>query len=556
MTTRRSPFHDLRPRLFDFIPGYSLSHLRQDAISGLTVAIVALPLALAFAIASGVAPERGLFTAIVAGFFISFLGGSRHQIGGPTGAFVAVLFLVVEKHGYDGLVLATLLAGLMLIGLGLARLGAFIKFIPYPVIAGFTTGIGVIIFSTQIRDFLGLNMDKVPGDFIARMQAYIAAGPTMNTSAVAIGLMTVAIILTIRKKLPRMPAAIVGVVVASAAVALLNLPVETIGSRFGGLPSAIPTPQLPVFSLEKIQTVFPDAITIALLAAIESLLSAMIADGMTGERHKSNTELIGQGVANITSVLFGGIAATGAIARTAVNVRSGAYSPVSGMLHALFLLLFVLCLSPLASAIPLAALAGVLFIAAYDMADFHLFRRLMRAPGSDVLVLVTTFTLTVLVDITVAVQVGVALAALLFIKRMSDVVGIELGMGDEDTLHEGQTKAATPHVPAGVEIYKVGGPFFFGAADKMAEAVGRTGGKPKVLILRIKSAPFIDATGIHALEEILHRCQKQGTVLKLAGVQPAVHKALDKMGFTTELGGENLHSSTADALKAAKKLLA
>jgi SulP family sulfate permease len=542
----------LRPRLFDFFPGYTLSHLRQDALSGLTVAIVALPLALAFAIASGVAPERGLFTAIVAGFLISFLGGSRHQIGGPTGAFVAVLFLVVEKHGYDGMVLATLMAGVILIALGLARLGAFIKFIPYPVIAGFTTGIGVVIFSTQIRDFFGLSMDKLPGDFTARMGAYADAAPTLNPHAVMLGMLTIGIILTVRRRLPKIPAAIIAVVATSALVALLGLPVETIGSRFGQLPTSLPTPQIPMWSLEKMQAVLPDAITIAMLAGIESLLSAMIADGMTGEKHKSNTELVGQGVANIASVIFGGIAATGAIARTAVNVRSGAYSPVSGMLHAVFLLLFVLLLAPLASAIPLATLAGILFIAAYDMADLHLFRRLMRAPRSDVLVLLTTFALTVLVDITVAVQAGVALAALLFIKNMSDAAGVELGMGDEDVLTD---TAPAPSVPAGVAVYKVGGPFFFGAADKMADSIGQTGDTPKVLILRLKAVPFIDATGIHALEEILHRCQRTGTTLKLAGVQPAVRKSLDKMGFTAELGAANLHPNTADALKNAQKLL-
>ena len=550
-------FKAARPVLWDVLPAYTMNFARRDLFSGLTVAIVALPLALAFAIASGVGPERGLFTAIIAGFFISFFGGSRLQIGGPTGAFVAVLYMTVERHGYEGLVLATLMAGVILIGLGLARLGNFIKYIPYPVITGFTSGIAVIIFTTQIRDFFGLQMEKMPGDFMARLEAFGQAAGTVNTWALVVGVVTMAIILLVRKVKPQIPGAILAVIATAVAVHVLNLPVETIASRFGSLPTSLPTPMLPDITPDKLRAVLPDAVTIALLAGIESLLSALIADGMTGDRHKSNTELVGQGIANMVSAICGGIAATGAIARTGVNVKTGAATPVSGMLHALFLLLFVLVAAPLAGAIPLATLAGILFVASWDMAHWGLFARQLRAPHSDVLVLLLTFALTILIDITVAVEVGVVLAALLFMKRMSDVAEIHTGVEAtaDDYLHDPASKPNPVDVPEGVQIYKVSGPFFFGAASKMAEMLHRFEHKPKVLILRIKSVPVIDATGLHMLEQVVDKFHKQGTTVILAGVQPQVQKALQTMGLDQKIGVENILASTALALKRAKVVL-
>ncbi|HWT41260.1 MAG TPA: SulP family inorganic anion transporter, partial [Sphingopyxis sp.] len=405
-----------------FREGYSAAAFRADAIAGLTVAIVALPLAMALGIASGASPDKGLITAVVAGFLISALGGSRVQVGGPTGAFVVVIFNVIASHGYDGLLIATLLAGLILIAAGLLRFGQMIKYIPHPVVTGFTAGIAVIIASSQVKDFLGLAIDKVPADFLPKWQAYLGALPSANWAAIGIGGGALAIIIALRKFAPRLPGFLIAVVVTSLAVPLLNLPVDTIGSRFPDIPAGLPLPSFPDISLVKINAVLPSAFTIAFLAGIEALLSAVVADGMAGTRHRSNQELVGQGVANLGSALFGGLPATGAIARTATNIRSGAKTPVAGMMHAAFLLVFILFGTGLMAYVPMAALAAILFMVAWGMSEYQRFLALLRMPNSDRAVLLITFGLTVLVDLTVAIAVGVTLASLLFMARMAETV--------------------------------------------------------------------------------------------------------------------------------------
>lgn len=547
-------WHEFMPRSFEAFRTYSKLDFRHDLVSGLTVGIVALPLAMAFAIASGVTPDRGLFTAVVAGFLISLLGGSRYQIGGPTGAFVVVLYGVVERHGYEGLVVATIMAGLLLIALGFARLGGIIKYIPFPVITGFTAGIAVIIFSSQVKDFLGLSMEKVPSDFVEKWAAYAHALPTVHLPTLGVALLTLGTIIAIRRFKPRIPAAIVGVTLATAVVTLLGLDVATIGSKFGGIPSTLPTPTVPDVTFAMIKDLIPDALAIAFLAGIESLLSAVIADGMTGDRHKSNTELIGQGVANIAAVLFGGIAATGAIARTATNIKTGARTPVSGMIHAVFLLLFMLVLAPVASLIPLCSLAAVLFVVSWDMSEKEKFYTLLKAPRSDVLVLLMTFVLTVLIDLTVAVQVGIVLAALLFMKRMSDVTNIRAlhALADDEP---DDTPLAHVKTPAGVEIFDISGPFFFGVADKMKTAMLRVDTPPKVLILRLNRVPVVDATGLHALSDLNKSCKRTHTTLLLAGVRPSVRAAFHRIGLEADIGPAHIFGGLEKALEKARTLI-
>ncbi|HYD98404.1 MAG TPA: sulfate permease [Alphaproteobacteria bacterium] len=505
--------------------GYGLAALRADALAGLTVAIVALPLAMALAIASGTTPERGLFTAIVAGFLISALGGSRHQIGGPTGAFVVVVYDVIGRHGYDGLILATLLAGLMLVAAGWARLGSVIKYIPYPVVTGFTAGIAVIIFSSQIKDLLGLRMESVPADFLEKWAAYGRALGTFDPASLAVSALSLGLIVAIRRWRPRLPFFLIGVAAGALAVRAFGLEVATIGSAFGGIPSALPAPALPDWDWARIVAVLPDAGTIAFLAGIESLLSAVIADGMTGRRHRSNGELVAQGVANAASALFGGLPATGAIARTVTNIKSGARSPVAGMLHALFLLLFVWWLAPLAALFPLPSLAAVLVVVAWNMSEIERFRHLMSAPKSDRLVLLATFGLTVLADLTVAIQVGMVLAALLFMIRMAQVTEIGTGLalaaeGEEEVL------AAAP---PGVEIFEIRGPFFFGVASRLNDVLDHVAGRPLVFILRMRHVPAVDASGIHALEQFVAKCGARGTRVILTGVQPQPREAIERM---------------------------
>ena len=481
--------------------GYGLADFRADFVAGLTVAIVALPLAMALGIASGATPDKGLITAVIAGFLISALGGSRVQIGGPTGAFVVVVFNVTQAHGYEGLVVATFMAGIMLVIAGLARLGTWIKYIPAPVVTGFTSGIAVIIFSSQIADLFGLQLTKTPADFIPKWLAYWDARDTMSASAAAMGFGILAFLILQRRFAPRWPGFLIAVFAASVVATALGISIDTIGSRFGEIPRALPMPAIPHISLSRIGDLFPSAFTIAFLAGVESLLSAMIADGMTGRRHRSNCELVAQGVANAISALFGGMPATGAIARTATNIRSGARSPISGMLHAVFLLAFMMLLAPLASYVPLAALAAVLIMVAWNMSEVEHFARLLRAPLGDRLVLIATFGLTVLVDLTVAIQVGVVLASVLFMHRMSDVVTVQHGgkVIDEDAddfqPSAGEHEDQRSDLPAGVEVFRLNGPLFFGVASRLADVLGRIGLPPKVFILRCASSKHLGQIG-------------------------------------------------------------
>jgi SulP family sulfate permease len=526
--------------------GYGFATLRADALAGLTVAVVALPLAMAFAIASGATPDRGLVTAIVAGFLISLLGGSRHQIGGPTGAFVVVVFGIVQAHGFDGLVIATLMAGLMLIGFGLAGLGTIIKYVPYPVITGFTAGIAVIIFSTQVKEFLGLTFARPPANFIETWREIGSHITSLAPATVAVSLVTLAVILIIRRWRPGWPVMLIGVGFGAALAALLGLnglPVETIGSRFGGLPDRLPVPALQVVTPARIVELMPAAFTIAFLAGIESLLSAVIADGMTGRRHRSNGELVAQGIANCASALFGGIPATGAIARTATNIRAGAKTPLSGMLHAVFLLLFMYLLAPLAGIIPLAALAAVLVVVAWNMSEIGHFRRLLRAPPGDRVVLVLTFLLTVFVDITVAIGVGVVLASLLFMQRMAGATKVQ---GSPDAA------MAETQLPGGAVMFRIDGPFFFGSAQRLNDVLDNIGAAPKAFILGMDEVPLIDASGAHALEDFIGKCRARGTKVILVGVSPEVRGVLDGMGIVAELGPQGLATDAEQAFAAAR----
>jgi sulfate permease, SulP family len=516
--------------------GYSWKHFRADAVSGLTVAIVALPLSMALAIASGVPPERGLFTAIVAGFFVSALGGVRHQIGGPAGAFVVVVFDIVAKHGYSGLVVATLMAGLILIVAGLARLGTYIKYIPYPVITGFTTGIALIIFTSQIGEILGLRLSEVPSDFIAKVSLFIQSIDKVDPTTMAVALGSLVVILALRRFAPSLPGFLIAIVLSSLLVFALSLNVETIGTRFGGIPSMLPAPAWPEITFARIQEMMPGALTIAFLAGIESLLCAVVADGMTGRRHRSNMELVAQGVANLSSAVMGGIPATGTIARTATNIRAGALTPISGMLHSAFLLLFMIVLAPLAAYMPLAGLAAVLVIVAWNMSELKAFRNLLAGPPGEGLVLVATFLLTVLLDLTIAIEVGMVLAAFLFMHRMAKAV--EIGTGtqliDKDV---DDFSAPRPDiipldkVPSDVEVFQINGPFFFGAATRLADVLQQMRHAPRVFILRMSRVPFIDTSGVHALQMFVDACAKRGTQVILSGTQPQVSEVITHMGL-------------------------
>ena len=549
----------LVPKLFTTLKEYDRDQLSRDLIAGVIVGIVALPLAIAFAIASGLPPERGLYTAIVAGFIISLLGGSRVQIGGPTGAFVVIVAGIVQHYGVDGLLVATLMAGVMLIAFGLLRFGAAIKFIPYPVTIGFTSGIALIIFSSQIRDLLGLEMDAVPAEFVAKWGAYVRVFESVNPWALLVATLALTIILVWPKLERRIPGPFVALIVTTVLVQLLHLPVETIGERFGAVHAGLPRPELPHVTLPLLRVLVGPAFTIALLAAIESLLSAVVADGMIGGRHRSNMELVAQGVANIASPLFGGMPDTGAIARTATNVKNGGRTPVAGMTHALTLLLITLFFGRWAGLIPLATLAAILVVVAFHMSEWRTFVSEFRAPKSDVAVLLTTFLLTVLVDLTVAIEVGMVLAAFLFMRRMAEVTNISVlthEFSDPVDDFEGDPNAVRRRViPDGVQVYEITGPFFFGAAETFKDRVGSVGTKPKVLILRMRHVPAIDSTGLHALRELVHRSRREGTLVILSDVHAQPVVALERSGLYDELGEENIHGNIDDALNRAREYL-
>ncbi len=528
-------FTDLyTPKLLTVLrEGYGFEKFRADLVAGLTVAIVALPLSMAIAIASGVSPDRGLYTAIVGGFLVSALGGSRFQIGGPAGAFIVLVAATVDRHGIDGLILATAMSGVILLAIGFLRIGAYIKLIPYPVTVGFTAGIAVIIFASQLRDLFGLTLDgKEPGELLPKLMALGEAGGTVNPAAVGIAALTILTILGLKRWRPSWPGLLIAVALAAVLVWLFALPVETIGSKFGGIPRGLPVPELPVFSLEKAQAVLPDAIAFALLGAIESLLSAVVADGMTGRRHRSNCELVAQGVANIGAALFGGICVTGTIARTATNVRAGAVGPVSGMLHSAFLLAFMLAAAPLASAIPLAALAGVLAVVAWNMVEKDAFRALLRSSVGDAAVLLITFGLVIFRDLTEGIVVGFLLGSVLFIDRMGRTIAVEAGapvQRDDVADSSNGDRAAYDPLSASdpdVVVYRISGAFFFGAAASVAAVLDRISERPRVLVLDFAAVPFLDSTAANVIEGTVRKVARGGGRIVIAGASPPVRRML------------------------------
>jgi SulP family sulfate permease len=547
------------PKLVSTLKSYDRAQLASDAIAGVIVGVVALPLAIAFAIASGVTPDRGLWTAIVAGFLISVLGGSRVQIGGPTGAFVVIVYAIVQKYGIDGLTVATLMAGVILVAMGLAKFGSAIKFIPHPLVIGFTSAIAVIIFSGEIKDFLGLRMGVVPAPFLAKWGAYASSITTISPHAVGVSLASLAIILVWPRVSRRVPGPFVALIVTTVAVALLHLPVETIGSRFGEIAATVPHPHFPHLTFDQVTSLVGPAFTIALLAAVESLLSAVVADGMIGGRHRSNMELVAQGIANIASPLFGGIPATGAIARTATNVKNGGRTPVAGIIHALTLLVITIAAGRWAAYIPMATLAAILVVVAYHMSEWRTFLAELRSPKSDVAVLLTTFLLTVLVDLTVAIEVGMVLAAFLFIRRMASVTNVNLitseireGLASDDGTEELMDRKSVPH---GVEVYEINGPFFFGAAQSFKDAVSQVAGHPKVLILRMRNVPAMDSSGAHALLDVIRRARKEGTVVVLSGLHAQPLAVLTDSDAIAEIGSGNIAVTIDLALARARELL-
>lgn len=555
-----------RPRIEHFEPklitilkeGYGIAQFMRDATAGVIVGVVALPLAIAFGIASGVKPEQGLYTAIIAGFLISALGGSRVQIGGPTGAFIVIVYGVVERFGYEGLAVATFIAGILLVLMGLARLGTVIKFVPYPVTVGFTAGIALIIAASQLRDFLGLTMDKVPADFLEKLAAYGEHIETWNPWAFVVGLATILCVAYWPRISTRVPGPLVAIVLTTAAASVFGIPVETIGDRFGSVPSSLPKPSaLPALSMADIRAIFPAAVSIALLAAIESLLSAVVADGMVGGRHRSNTELIAQGVANMASPIFGGIPATGAIARTATNVKNGGRSPVAGIVHAITLLVIMYFFAGAAALIPMATLAGILLVVAYNMSEWRVFAHLFRSPRSDISVLLTTFILTVLIDLTVALQVGIVLAAFLFMRRVAVLSEGRFvrELFDEDHAEQGAA-AGVEQVPPGVEVFEIQGMLFFGAASKFKDALHDMRSKPRVLILHMRDVLAADATGLRALEDIVDKARADGTAVLLSGVRDQPREVIERSGLADKLGRDNVCEAIDDALDRARALMA
>lgn len=541
----------LEPKLWTLLrEGYSRRLFFHDLSAGTIVGIVALPLAIAFAIASGVKPEQGLFTAIIGGFIISALSGSRVQIGGPTGAFIILIYSVVQKYGYDGLAVATIMAGALLVIMGLARFGAVISYIPYPVTVGFTSAIAVIIFVGQCPDFLGLQTAESPVGLVHKLQVSLAGLHTFNPWSLLLGMTAVTVIVLSSRFLKLMPGSLLAVLLTSILAAVFHLPVETIGTRFGEISGSLPAPRIPWSGFARWGELLSPAISIALLAGIESLLSAVVADGMTGRRHRSNMELVAQGAANIASPLFGGIPVTGAIARTATNIRSGARTPVAGLVHALVLLLILVLLGRWAAYIPMTALAAVLMVVAFNMSEYRMFVRLLRSPKGDVLVLLLTFSLTLLVDLTVAIQAGVVLASLLFMHRMVEVSQVSSLNRLADPEEESPDEFSILHrmVPDGVEVFEINGPFFFGAAEKFRLALKEVNSRPEVLIIRMRNVSFMDATGLRALDNVCRESTRAGTLVLLSGVQPQIFRTLEKDGFLEHLGAENIYPNIDMAL--------
>ncbi|MBI3313569.1 MAG: sulfate permease [Candidatus Omnitrophica bacterium] len=546
----------LYPKLFTTLSDYSKEQFISDLIAGIVVGVVAIPLAIAFGIASGVSPEKGLFTAIVAGFLISLLGGSRVQIGGPTGAFVIIVYGIVHKYGVDGLVIATFLAGILLMIMGFARFGTIIKFIPHTVVVGFTSGIAVVIFSSQVKDFLGLNVDKIPAEFFEKWHVFLENIDTMNYHALSLALLTMIIIGVWPRISKKIPGSLVALILTSVLVAIFHMPVETIGSRFGELPHTLPVPQIPKLDFKTIQNLFQPAFTIALLGAIESLLSAVVADGMIGGKHRSNMELVGQGVANIASALFGGMPATGAIARTVTNIKNGGKTPIAGIVHAMTVLAVMLFFGPWIKLVPLACLAGILVVVAYHMSEWRSFRELLRGSRGGIIVLLTTFSVTVAVDLNVAIQLGVVLSAFLFMKRMANVTNVKLFTKEIEEEESAEERPINKFiVPKGVEVYEVDGPLFFGAASQLDEVDRTIHEKPKVRILRLRDVPIIDSTGLHALKSFYRRCKGNHIPLIITGLHMQPLNEMVKSNLYDMIGEENVFLNMKDALHRAGELI-
>lgn len=547
----------LEPKLLSIIKeGYTFRQFQGDLMGGLTVGVVALPLAIALAIASGVKPEQGLYTAIVAGFVIAVLGGSRTQISGPTGAFVVIVYGIVQKYGYDGLVVATLIAGVMLVIMGLARMGALLKFVPYPVIVGFTSGIAVIIFSSQVNDFLGLQIEKVPADFVEKWIEYGKHAANIDLPTLGVGVASLLIIVVWPKITHRVPGQLIAILAATFAVQFFQLPVATIETRFGGMPAGLPSPQMPTVTWAVFQELFMPAVTIAILAALESLLSSVVADGMTGTRHRSNMELIGQGAGNIASAIFGGIPATGAIARTATNIKSGGNTPVAAIIHAVFLLMVLMLIGKWAAMIPMATLAAVLIVVAYNMSEWREFKHLLKSPRGDVAVLLVTFLLTVFIELTVAIQVGILLAAFLFLQKMSTESHVDLITQTLEEDEELKTRDMSKiKIPEGVEVFEVYGSLFFGAVSQFKESIRIVAKKPRVIILRMRQVPTIDASGIHILEELVKESHAAGCIIVFSAVSRSVYRVMRQTGFVSLVDKRNFAADIFGALELANRHL-
>jgi SulP family sulfate permease len=547
-----------QPRLFESLKNYNRQLFMKDLLAGIIVGIVALPLAIAFGIASGVSPEKGLITAIIGGFIISFLGGSKVQIGGPTGAFIVIIYGIIEQYGTSGLIVATLLAGIMLFAMGALKLGSVIKFMPYPIVVGFTSGIALTIFSTQIKDLFGLNIDKVPGDFLGKWAVYAQHINTMDLWSLGLGILSIAIIFLWPKVSKTIPGSLVAIVLITVAVWALRefggiTGIETIGDRFS-IQAKLPHPVTPAINLELIKTLFPAAFTIAMLGAIESLLSAMVADGVINDKHNSNTELMAQGVANMVVPFFGGIPCTGAIARTMTNINNGGKTPVAGIVHAVVLLLILLFLGPLTKYIPMACLAGVLVVVSYNMSEWRQFKALLHRPKSDVAVLLITFFLTVLIDLTVAIEIGLLMAAILFIRRIMETSSVSVlnEESENDALFPEENRLV---IPDGVAVYEVNGPFFFGVANKFEEQMEMLGELPLVRIIRMRKVPFMDSTGLKNLENLCKSAKRVGITTVLSGVNPVVHDMLEKANFYALLGQENICPNIDEALRRAGEIV-
>lgn len=547
----------IKPKLFTTLKNYNKQQFIADATAGVIVGIVALPLAIAFGIASGVTPEKGIITAIIAGFVISFFGGSRVQIGGPTGAFIIIVYGIVQQYGTTGLAIATIMAGIILVIMGLVKFGSLIKFIPYPVVVGFTSGIALLIFSTQIKDFFGLQLEKVPAEFHEKWIAYFESFSTINFNVFGIAMLALLIMIFWPKITHRIPGSLIAIIVTTVIVIVFKLPVDTIGSRFGEISSNLPSPSFYKIDLSVIRNLIGPATVIAILAAIESLLSAVVADGMIGGKHRSNMELVAQGLANIITPIFGGIPATGAIARTATNIKNGGRTPVAGIIHSITLLLIMLFFGSYAKLIPMATLAAILVIVAYNMSEWHAFKSLLKSPKSDIAVLLTTFFLTVIFDLTIAIEIGMVLSVLLFMKRMSEVSNVSVITREiEDEEDKPDPNAIDKkQIPEGVEVFEINGPFFFGAAKKFKDEMAIVEKPPKVRIIRMRNVPAIDATGLQTLKEFHHDALKQKTHMILSGVHTQPLYAMTQAGIFDLFGEENIYGNIDDALDRAREIL-